>query len=75
MPRMPLPVKLLRRRTLPEAGGQTLFFVTEGGDRRHPDRFFSPDQVPEFEGESAWFEVDKHRGRWTFLRQIDPPSG
>jgi len=56
-------------RSLPNDGSRTLFFMTAGGDRRHRPTFFLPDQVPDFEGEEAVFEVDKHRGVWTFVRQ------
>jgi hypothetical protein len=64
--------KLIRYRNLPEAGGRTLFFRADGGDRRHPAPFFRPHEVPEFDGDSAWFEAERIRGGggWRILRRI-----
>jgi hypothetical protein len=63
--------KLLRYRNLPEWGGQTLFFRADGGDRRHPAPFFRPNEVPEFEGESAWFEAERvPKGGWRIVRRL-----
>ena len=62
---------LRRARALPNAGGYTLYFVSEGGDRRHPPHFFQPDEVPEFEGESALFECVWRDGRWRVAHRID----
>lgn len=69
-------VRISRRSLLESDGGGTLFFVIHSG--RRPD-FLDPDQVPEFEGEEAWFEVERARisGRiwptWKVLRQVEPP--
>jgi hypothetical protein len=65
-------LKLIRSKALPEAGGHTLFFHTEGADRRHPPQFFQPHEVPEFEGVEAWFECEKRGGRWRILRPAQP---
>lgn len=70
--------KLSRRRLLEEDGGGTLFFVVHAG--RRPD-YLQPDQVPEFEGDEAWFELERARvpGRiwptWKVLRQVPAPEG
>jgi hypothetical protein len=63
--------ELFRARTLPDAGGRTLFFHTKTTDRRHPSHFFDPQEVPEFEGESAWFEVEWRDKRWRVTRRVD----
>lgn len=67
--------KIRRVRTHAHEGGGTLYFKTIGGSRQNPTRFFDPDEVPEFEGEEAWFEVEPLRGpvwmTWRFLRQVD----
>jgi hypothetical protein len=63
--------QLFRARYLPDAGGGTLHFHTRGADRRHPPHFFGPDEVPEFEGDSAWFECERRGGRWRILRRVD----
>jgi len=64
-------MKLTRQRTLENAGSRTLFFTTAHiGRRRHSD-FFSPSQVPEFEGESAWFEAEQvPKLGWRILRRV-----
>ena len=64
-------MKLTRQRTLENAGSRTLFFTTAHiGRRRHSD-FFSPSQVPEFEGESAWFEAEQvPKMGWRILRRV-----
>lgn len=64
-----------RQRLLPQDGGGTLFFTIHGLARRA--RFADPGQVPEFEGEVAFFEVEqrnKTRLGYVFLRQVDPPN-
>lgn len=41
-------------------------------DRSH--RFMDPADVPDFEGESAWFEIEVLAGgRLRFLRRIEGP--
>jgi hypothetical protein len=64
-------VKLFRSRNRPEAGGETLFFHTESGDRRHPSMFFQPEDMSDFEGESGWVEIERIRGGWRVVRQVD----
>jgi hypothetical protein len=63
--------KLIRCRGLLKDGGKTLFFRTAGGDRRHPAKFLRPEDVPEFDGEEAWFECERPpRCRWRAVRLI-----
>lgn len=61
-----------RKRLLPQDGGGTLFFTIHGLARRA--RFAEPSEVPEFEGEVAFFEVER-RSRtklgYVFLRQVE----
>ncbi len=68
----PLVYKVERARSLPDAGGRTLYFMIRSGSRRRPHKFFQPGEVPAFDGEVAWFEIDRKSGAWTFLRQVDP---
>jgi hypothetical protein len=66
-------MKLVRFRTLPNAGGNTLYFWAKSGKS---GRFFRPEQVPEFEGEEAWFEVQNvGGGQLKVLRRVDAPAG
>ena len=66
--------KLIRQRSLPEAGGATMFFQTESGDRRHPPHFFQPEDVPAFQGESATFECEQRNGRWLIVSRVGRDS-
>lgn len=61
-----------RRRLLPKDGGGTLYFMCRSGRRRTQHRFFKPDEVPEFDGEEAVFEVawKSWQGPWRFIRLI-----
>jgi hypothetical protein len=53
------------------AGGETLFFRAMGGDRRHPMPFFSPEDVPAFDGDLAWFLAERAPGRrWRIVRRV-----
>lgn len=57
----PLLRDLHRRRDL---DGKTLYFLIRSGSRSRQHQLFEPDEVPEFEGESVWFEVQPiGRGR------------
>ena len=65
--------ELKRFRSLPEAGGETLFFHAAGGDRRHPMPFFSPEEVPAFDGDIAWFLAERAPRRgWRIVRRVGP---
>lgn len=68
---MILPYKVQRYRARPEDGGHTLFFGISLGSRSRGHKWFSPGEVPEFEGNSAWFEIDRAKGQWRFVRQIE----
>ncbi len=65
----------IERRT--DGEGRTLYFMIAAGSRSRQHRFFEPDEVPPFEGPSAWFEVEPRGGRahWKVLRQVEPPAG
>ncbi len=67
--------QLKRFRSLADAGGETLFFRATGGDRRHPMPFFRPEDVPAFEGDTAWFLAERTpRGGWRIVRRIHPDA-
>jgi hypothetical protein len=73
MPRETL-VKQLERMT--DHQGRTLFFVTRPISRRRRPLFFEPDQVPPFEGEIGWFEMQRDgKGGWIVHRQVARPQG
>ncbi len=64
--------QIKRFQSLPEAGGETLFFRAMGGDRRHPAPFFSPDEVPPFHGDTAWFLAERAPGRgWRIKGRVN----
>jgi hypothetical protein len=67
--------QLRRIRLLPEQGGGTLHFQIM--DHGRPE-FLSVDEVPEFEGEEAWFLLERVRGQvwmtWKVLRQVADPQ-
>ncbi len=67
--------KLIRCRGLPRDGAKTLFLKTAGGDRKHLPKFFRVQDVPEFEGEEAWFECERPTGgRWRAIRRLPDPE-
>ena len=49
-------------------------FFVRPGSRSRPWKFFQNGQVPEFEGDEAWFEIERRGPLWIFLRQIPKPS-
>ena len=59
---------------------RTLYFTFPGGRRacRSQVTFVSPENVPEFEGEEAWFEMELVAGApwswWRAVRQVEPPK-
>jgi hypothetical protein len=67
--------KVERARALPDAEARTLFFSIKLGGRKRGYRFFEPGEVPAFEGDHAWFEIERARGQWRFIRQVEAPSG
>ena len=60
-------VKLTRHRALPNAGGHTLHFHFPQGKS---GRFLRPHQVPEFDGDEAWFEVETIKGVTRVIRRV-----
>lgn len=61
--------------------GVTLFFTYAGGERRRGNSrsgFIDPEHVPPFEGDSAWFEIERvHAKPWGFdraIRQVEKPA-
>jgi hypothetical protein len=68
-------IQVFRVRSLASDGYRTLHYRTDVGSKRSPTKFFDLDQVPDFPGEAAWFEVEPVRkGPWMsvrFLRQVD----
>jgi len=69
-------VRLLRRvRLTADQGGGTLHFMVMGLGR--PD-FLAKEDVPEFEGDEAWFVLERVRGKvwmtWKVLRQVSAPE-
>lgn len=67
--------KVQRYRNGPEDSGETLFFGIFLGSRSRGHKWFRPGQVPEFDGDEAWFEVDRDKGGWRFVRQVERPYG
>jgi hypothetical protein len=63
----------LFRATASEANGlRTLFFHTKPMGRKARAIFFRPHKVPEFAGDSAWFEVRRAPKRgWEIVRRVD----
>lgn len=63
--------KLSRRDRLEKDGGGTLYFVVHAGRR---NSYLSPEEVPDFDGAEAWFELERVPGRpwatWRVLRQL-----
>ena len=66
--------KVQRYRNAPEAGGQTLLSASASGAAAVGHRWFKPGEVPEFEGDEAWFEIDRKRGGCRFIHQVERPS-
>lgn len=52
-------------------GGETLALFVRPGRVRGPWKWFRPDEVPAFEGDAAWFEIERKRGAWVFVRQVE----
>lgn len=50
-------------------------FFIRPGSRHRPWRFFQGWEVPEFEGDHAWFEVERQGRCWVFHRQVPGPGG
>ena len=69
-------VKRLERRLDHE--GRTLYFIIATSDRRRRPTFLEPENVPDFPGDSAWFEVERVKKgpwlSWRAIRRVDPPT-
>ena len=50
-------------------------FFIRPGSRRRPWKFFTGGEVPEFEGDHAWFEIERDGHCWVFHRQVAGPGG
>lgn len=68
MPKITAIMRLERRTDL---DGKTLYFMTPSGGRRHPAEFLDPQDVPDFEGDAATFELERfHKGPWLKWRAV-----
>lgn len=73
-------VKLLRRVRQSGPGSPTLHFTFPGSLRRSRSNltFVGVEHVPAFEGEQAWFEMEKVAGKpwayWRAVRRVEPPE-
>jgi hypothetical protein len=74
-------VKLTRQRERTgDLASRTLYFTFPGARRaaRSQVTFVSPQNVPDFVGEAAWFEMELVAGVpwswWRATRQVDPPA-
>lgn len=74
MPRLII-AKIERLRSGADDGRRTMRYFIRPGSRSRAWKFFDVGQVPGFEGESAWFEIDRAKGGWTFLREVPSPGG
>ena len=52
---------------------ETLGFMVFLGSRSRGWKSFTPEEVPEFEGNEASFEVDITKGDWTLVRLVESP--
>jgi hypothetical protein len=63
-----------------DVAARTLYFTFPGGSGASRSRvtFVSPQDVPDFEGEEAWFEMELVAGKpwswWRAVRQVEPPQ-
>ena len=54
-------------------GEKTACYFIRPGSRSRPWHWFEPYEVPPFEGRSAWFEMERVRGGWKFIREVAKP--
>lgn len=68
--------KLERLKVPDGAGGvETARFFIRPGSRSRPWKWFEPSEVPPFEEEVGWFEMERVRGSgWKVLRQVAKPT-
>jgi hypothetical protein len=63
--------ELTRQRAPENAGSRTLFFTSPPLGKPGRKVFFRPDQVPDFEGDSAWFEAERvPKVGWRVIRRV-----
>jgi hypothetical protein len=51
--------------------GQTYRYFERPGSRHRRWVWFDPHEVPEFEGNWAYFECERIPGHWKLLRQVE----
>ncbi len=78
-PQRPLQTRIARLTRVTTLAGDTLFFTMPPcGRQRAAVEFLAKDRVPAFEGDSAWFEVEKLSGQpwpyWRAVRQVEAPE-
>jgi len=54
-------------------GPRRSYFVRPGS-RSRPWIWFRDGDVPEFEGTTAWFLVEKRAGRWVAVERLEAPG-
>lgn len=66
----------LERRT--DLQGRTIYFMLPSSDRRKPPAFVEPADVPPFDGDAAWFELERVKSgpwlKWRAIRKLDRPA-
>jgi hypothetical protein len=68
-----LTYKIERLKVLPgESHAKQTFFIRPGS-RRRPWKFFHNGAVPEFEGDYAFFEIERKGPLWIFHGQVPDP--
>jgi hypothetical protein len=63
-------VKVERLRGREDQGRETLCYFVRPGSRSRSWVWLELWQVPEFEGESAMFEIERVKGAWIVLRGL-----
>lgn len=73
--------KLTRVRDHGKRAHITVFFTAEllgGNNGNSRCTFIKPEHVPGFEGDEAWFELERVRAKpwsyWRAVRQVQPPE-
>lgn len=74
--------KLTKVRALPQDGGYVLHYRTDDiatSGKRCSTTFVSKTHVPDFEGEAAWFRMERVPATpwayWVAVEQVAPPAG
>lgn len=53
--------------------GATARYFIRPGSRSRPWHWFEVDEVPPFESKSGYFEMERVRGGWRFIREVARP--